>query len=338
MTGPRRQNIQREEDVKRLLLAIATVLVLGALAGCGGAAPAPTAVPTKAAAPAAAPTTAPAAAPTAVPAAPTQAPAPTQAAAAKPANPELILATTTSTQDSGLLDVLIPMFEKKTGYSVKTIAVGSGQAMAMGQKGEADVLLVHAPDSEKQFMADGYGVNRQLVGHNDFIIIGPPEDPAKIKGIKSAGDALKTISSAKALFMSRGDNSGTDQLEKKLWKTIGIDPKGQTWYQETGQGMGATLGVAAEKKGYTISDRATYLAQKSKLGLDILVEGDSALLNVYHVIQVNPAKFPKVNVEGAKAFDDFMIAKDTQDTIAKFGVDKYGQPLFFADAGKPDMP
>jgi len=256
---------------------------------------------------------------------------------AKPANPELILATTTSTQDSGLLDVLIPMFEKQTGYQVKTIAVGTGQAMAMGQRGEADVLLVHAPDSEKKYMADGYGVNRQLVMHNDFVIVGPPGDPAKIKGAQTA-DALKRIADAKALFISRGDNSGTDQLDKKLWKALGVDPGSQSWYQETGQGMGATLNVAAEKNGYTISDRATYLAFKSKLGLDILVEGDQELLNIYHVIQVNPAKWPKVNAEGARAFDDFMVSKDTQDAIAKFGVDEYGQPLFFADAGKPDMP
>lgn len=319
---------------KGLLVVVVSLGLL--VTACGGAAtpPSPTAAPaapTKAAAPAA--TAAPAPAATTAPAA-----APTKAAAAaKPANPELILATTTSTQDSGLLDVIIPMFEKQTGYQVKTIAVGTGQAMTMGQKGEADVLLVHAPDSEKTYMADGYGINRQLVMHNDFIIIGPPSDPAKIKGTKTA-DALKAISTTKSLFVSRGDNSGTDQLDKKLWKSLSIDIKGQSWYQETGQGMGATLGVAAEKKGYTISDRATYLAQKSKLGLDILVEGDQALLNVYHVMQVNPAKWPKVNVDGAKAFDDFMVAKDTQDTIAKFGVDKYGQALFFADAGKPDMP
>jgi tungstate transport system substrate-binding protein len=328
---------------KGLLILVASLGLLAA--ACGGAAtpPSPTAAPaapTKAAAPA--PTTAPAApAPTTAAAAPTKAPAPAPtapAAVAKPANPELILATTTSTQDSGLLDVIIPMFEKQTGYQVKTVAVGSGQAMTMGQKGEADVMLVHAPDSEKQFMADGWGINRQLVAHNDFVIIGPPDDPAKIKGMKTANDALKAIATAKALFVSRGDNSGTDQLDKKLWKGLSIDTKGQSWYQETGQGMGQTLGVAAEKKGYTISDRATYLAQQSKLGLPILVEGDPALLNVYHVIQVNPAKWPKVNVDGAKAFADFMVSKSTQDTIAKFGVDKYGQPLFFADAGKPDMP
>ncbi len=298
--------------LNRTLLVLLVTLALAA-AGCGsGAAPAPTSAPA--------------------------ALAPTQAAAqAKPANPELILATTTSTQDSGLLDVLIPAFEKKTGYRVKPIAVGTGQAMTMGQRGEADVLLVHAPDSEKKYMADGYGVNRQLVMHNDFVIVGPPDDAAKVKGAKTA-DALKKIADAKAIFVSRGDNSGTDQLEKKLWKEMNVDPKGQSWYQEVGQGMGATLGVTAEKKGYTISDRATYLAQKSKLGLDILVEGDAALLNVYHVMQVNPGKFPKVNAEGAKAFADFMVAKDTQDTIGKFGVEKYGQPLFFADAGKPDMP
>ena len=327
--------------MKRIILAFLCTLAL-AVAGCGSAAPAPTATP---------PTTAPAAAtkaqaaatttaPTVAPAvAPTAASAPTKAAApAKPpANPDLILATTTSTQDSGLLDVLIPLFEKQTGYKVKPIAVGSGQAMTMGQKGEADVMLVHAPDSEKQFIADGWGVNRLLVAHNDFIFVGPPDDPAKIRGTKSADETVKKLAAAQALFVSRGDNSGTDQLEKKLWKTASIDPKGQNWYQETGQGMGATLNVAAEKKGYTISDRATYLAQKSKLGMDILVEGDTALLNIYHVIQVNPAKFPKVNAEGAKAFSDFMVSKDTQDVIGKFGLDKYGQALFFPDAGKPEF-
>ncbi|MHB0868826.1 MAG: ABC transporter substrate-binding protein [Chloroflexota bacterium] len=297
-----------------------------ALAACGPAAPAP--APTAAPAPTKAP---------AATAAPTAAPVPTQAAApAKPANPDLILATTTSTQDSGLLDVLIPMFEKASGYRVKTIAVGSGQAMTMGQRGEADALLVHAPDSEKKFVADGYGVNRQLVMHNDFIVVGPPEDPAKIKGTKTAAETLKKISDGKAVFLSRGDNSGTDQLEKKLWKELGTEPKGQSWYQETGQGMGATLNVGAEKKGYVLTDRATYLAQKSRLGLDILVEGDAALMNIYHVIQVNPAKFPKVNADGAKAFGEFMVAKDTQEVIGKFGADKFGQPLFFPDAGKPE--
>ncbi len=248
----------------------------------------------------------------------------------------IILATTTSTQDSGLLDVLLPIFEKKTGYFVKTIAVGSGQAMAMGQKGEADVLLVHSPDAEKKFMAEGYGINRRLVMHNDFIVVGPAEDPAKIKGLKSSQEAFKKVASAMALFVSRGDNSGTDAKEKAIWKATGIKPEGDKWYQQTGLGMGQTLNVAAEKKGYTLADRGTYLAMKKNLNLGILVEGDSILLNIYHVIEVDPAKWPKVNVPGAKAFSDFMVSKETQDMIKTFGVDKFGSPLFFPDAGRKE--
>jgi len=248
----------------------------------------------------------------------------------------IIMATTTSTQDSGLLDVLIPIFEKQTGYFVKTIAVGSGQAMAMGQKGEADVLLVHSPAAEKKFVAEGFGINRRLVMHNDFIIVGPPEDPAKIKGIKSSSEAFKKIASAKALFLSRGDNSGTNAKEKDIWKATGINPEGEKWYQQTGLGMGQTLNVTAEKKGYTLADRGTYLAMKKSLGLDILVEGDAILLNIYHVIEVNPAKWSKLNVPGGKAFADFMVSKETQEIIKTFGVEKFGSPLFFPDAGKKD--
>ena len=248
----------------------------------------------------------------------------------------IILATTTSTQDSGLLDVLLPIFEKETGYFVKTIAVGSGQAMAMGQKGEADVLLVHSPEAEKKFMAEGYGINRRLVMHNDFIIVGPPGDPAKIKTIKSSVESFKKIASAKALFLSRGDNSGTHAKEKAIWKAAGINPEKEKWYQQTGLGMGQTLSVAAEKKGYTLADRGTYLALKKNLGLDILVEGDAILLNIYHVIEVNPAKWSKINVSGGKAFADFMVSKGTQELIKPFGVDKFGSPLFFPDAGKKE--
>ena len=248
----------------------------------------------------------------------------------------VILATTTSTQDSGLVDVLLPIFERETGYFVKTIAVGSGQAMAMGEKGEADVLLVHSPEAETKFMAGGYGINRKLVMHNDFIIVGPPGDPAKIKGAKSCVESFKKIASAKVLFLSRGDNSGTDAKEKAIWKAAGMNPEGEKWYQETGLGMGQTLNVAAEKKGYTLADRGTYLALKKNLGLDILVEGDAILLNIYHVIEVNPAKWPKVNNAGAKAFADFMVSKETQGIIKTFGVDKFGSPLFFPDAGKKD--
>ena len=248
----------------------------------------------------------------------------------------IILATTTSTQDSGLLDVLVPLFEKESGFQVKTISVGSGQAMKMGEKGEADVLLVHSPDAEKKFMADGFGTTRRLVMHNDFIIVGPAGDPAKVKGA-SAADAMKRIAQSGAIFVSRGDNSGTHAKEKGLWKGAAVNPEGLKWYQQTGLGMGQTLNVAAEKKGYTITDRATYLSLKKGLGLEILVEGDSKLLNIYHVIELNSTKWPKVNAQGGKAFADFMVATKTQEIIGRFGVDKYGAPLFFPDAGKkPD--
>jgi len=248
----------------------------------------------------------------------------------------VILATTTSTQDSGLLDVLIPMFEKKTGYFVKTIAVGSGQAMAMGQKGEADVLLVHSPAAEKKFVAEGYGVNRRIIMHNDFIVVGPGEDPAKIKGTKSTLDSFKKIAASGALFLSRADKSGTHSKEMGIWKAAGMNPEGQKWYQQTGLGMGQTLNVTSEKKGYTLADRGTYLALKKNLALNILAEGDAILLNVYHVIEVNPAKFLKVNVAGGKAFADFMVSKEVQDIIKTFGVEKFGSPLFFPDAGKKE--
>lgn len=245
----------------------------------------------------------------------------------------IILATTTSTQDSGLLDVLVPLFEKESGFQVKTISVGSGQAMKMGEKGEADVLLVHSPDAEKKFMTDGFGVSRRLVMHNDFIVVGPATDPARIKGA-SAADAMKRIARTGAIFVSRGDNSGTHAKEKGLWKGAAITPDGQKWYQQTGLGMGQTLNVAAEKKGYSLTDRATFLALKKNLGLAILAEGDRKLLNIYHVIELNPVKWPKVNAAGGKAFADFMVSKKTQELIARFGVDKYGAPLFFPDAGK----
>lgn len=255
---------------------------------------------------------------------------------AAPAEKNIILSTTTSTQDSGLLDKLIPIFEKKTGYFVKTIAVGSGQAMAMGQKGEADVLLVHSPDAEKKFIAGGHGINRRIVMHNDFIIIGPSTDPAKIKGSKSTAEAFKKIAAAGAPFISRGDNSGTHAKEKVIWKAAGTKYEGEKWYQQTGLGMGQTINVATEKRAYTLADRGTYLALKKRTDLPILVEGDAILLNVYHVVEVNPAKWPKVNAKGAKAFADFMVSPETQAIIKTFGVDKFGSPLFFPDAGKKE--
>lgn len=255
------------------------------------------------------------------------------AVAADAAPKTVILATTTSTQDSGLLDVLVPLFEKESGYQVKTISVGSGQAMKMGEKGEADVLLVHSPDAEKKFMADGFGSSRRLVMHNDFIIVGTPADPAKIKGA-TAADALKRIAQAGALFASRGDHSGTHAKEQWLWKAAGLNPEGRKWYQQTGLGMGQTLSVAAEKKGYALTDRATFLALKKNIGLVILAEGDSKLLNIYHVIELGSARWPKVNAPGGKAFADFMLSGKAQELIRRFGADTYGSPLFFPDAGK----
>jgi tungstate transport system substrate-binding protein len=248
----------------------------------------------------------------------------------------IILATTTSTQDSGLLDVLIPLFEKQSGYLVKPIAVGSGQAIALGRKGEADVLLVHSPADEKKMVDEGHAVNRRLVMHNDFIVVGPPADPAKVGGSGTSKQAFARIAAAGATFLSRGDDSGTHAREKTIWKAAGIDPEGKRFYQQTGLGMGDTLGVASEKRGYTLTDRGTWLALagKRKLDLAVLVEGEPALLNVYHVMEVNPARWPKVNAAGGRAFADFMVSGVAQEAIGGFGVERFGAPLFTPDAGK----
>jgi tungstate transport system substrate-binding protein len=253
----------------------------------------------------------------------------------KPANPDLILATTTSTQDSGLLDVLVPAFEQATGYTVKTVAVGSGEAMKMGQECNADVLLVHSPAAEKTFMDSNYGIDRRLVMHNDFIIVGPASDPAGIKGSATVVEAFTKIANAQAPFISRGDNSGTNAKELAIWKLANITPEG-SWYTESGQGMGATLQIASEQGEYTLTDRATYLASKDKLQLENLVEGDASLLNIYHVIEVNPANCPKVNNTGAVAFADYVVSPEAQTLIGNFGTDKYRQALFTPDAGKDE--
>ena len=253
----------------------------------------------------------------------------------KPVNPTLILATTTSTQDSGLLDVMIPDFEQHTGYTVQTVAVGSGEAMKMGQECNADVLLVHSPSAEKDFMSSNYGSDRRLVMHNDFIIVGLASDPAGIKDLTSAVDAFTKIADTQSPFISRGDKSGTNTKELAIWKSANITPEG-TWYVESGQGMGTTLTIASEQSAYTLTDRATYLANKDRLQLDNLVEGDAALLNIYHVILVNPASCPTVNNTGAIAFADYIVSPEAQALIGNFGVEKYGQPLFIPDAGKDE--
>ena len=253
-----------------------------------------------------------------------------------PANPTLILATTTSTQDSGLLDVLVPLFQEQTGYTVQTVAVGTGAALKMGEEGNADVLLVHAPASEKALMEAGFGKDRFLVMHNDFIIVGPVADPAGVTGMDVIS-AYKAIAN-QSIFVTRGDDSGTHKAELALWKKAELDPAtfATDNYVSSGQGMGATLTITSEKEAYTFTDRATYLTLKDNLDLVILVEGDAALLNVYHVITINTEKWPKANYEGALAFAEFLVREDVQKIIAEFGVDKYGQPLFFPDADKTD--
>jgi len=255
---------------------------------------------------------------------------------AQPANPDLILATTTSTQDSGLLDVLVPMFAKQSGYKVKTISVGTGAALELGARGEADVMLVHAPASEVKWMEAGNGGERKLVMYNDFIVVGPADDPAGLAGAANATEVMQKIIANGATFVSRADNSGTYQLELGIWKAVGFDPKGQPWYLEAGQGMGAVLTIASDKQAYTLTDRATYLARKATLDLDILAQGYPSFLNIYHVITVNPEKGPHINAEGAKAFAGFMLAADTQATIGQFGAEKFGQQLFFPAAHKQD--
>jgi tungstate transport system substrate-binding protein len=259
---------------------------------------------------------------------------PTAAQAPAPASRTLILSTTTSTQDSGLLDVLVPMFEKATGYSVKTISVGTGQALALAARGEADVTLAHAPALEKKYVADGKMLNRRLVMYNDFVVIGPAEDPARIKGLPAA-EALRRLAAAGARFVSRGDKSGTHLLELALWKQAGVEPK-PPWYIESGQGMGQTLGIANDRRAYVLTDRGTYLAFQKRVDLPILVEKDRPLLNIYSVMEVNPANGPRVNAAAGKAFADFVLSPAVQDVIRTFGVDKYGQPLFVPIAGQAE--
>jgi tungstate transport system substrate-binding protein len=253
-----------------------------------------------------------------------------EAAAAK----SLILATTTSTQDSGLLDELLPAFTADTGWRVKPLAVGSGQAIELGRRGEADVLLVHSPEAEVKFVAEGSAGQRRLVMHNDFVIAGPPADPAGIKGVPVA-QAMQKIAAARAGFISRGDESGTHAREKQLWQQAGITP-GAPWHRSTGQGMGTTLRVASETSAYTLTDLATYLAQKNGLALDVLNEGGKALLNIYHVIEMTTRAGGRVQPDGAKAFADWMAGTRAQDMIGRFGTEKTGQPLFTPDAGKDE--
>ena len=252
-----------------------------------------------------------------------------------PQRPDVLLATTTSTRDAGLLDSLLPVFERQTGYRVKVVAVGSGQALEMGRRGDADVVLSHAPDAERILADSGYFVRRRRVMHNDFLIVGPPGDPAGLRGMNDAVAALKRLAAHRGAFVSRGDRSGTHQLELGLWRRVSLSPDGG-WYIESGQGMAATLQMADEKRAYTISDRATYLAWRDKVELVPMVEGDPLLYNVYHVMEVNPRNSPRGNTAGARALADFFVSPEAQAMIAEFGKASFGQVLFIPDAGKPD--
>jgi tungstate transport system substrate-binding protein len=251
-----------------------------------------------------------------------------------PNSGDLTLATTTSTYDSGLLDAILPVFEEESGIRVEVVAVGTGQALALGEQGDTDVLLVHARAREDAFMDADHGTRREDVMYNDFVIVGPQSDPAGIAGMDSAAEALAAIAAAETVFVSRGDDSGTHTKEKAIWESAGIEPEGD-WYQAIGQGMGATLTFANEENGYTLSDRATYLSRTlddDSFELAILVEGDPILFNPYGVMAVNPEKSELINAEGANQFIDWLVSLPTQELIAEFGKDKFGSPLFTPDS------
>ncbi len=244
----------------------------------------------------------------------------------------LILATTTSTQDSGLLDYILRDFEAQYGVDVQVIAVGTGQAIELGENGDADVLLVHAPAEEERFMAAGHGVRRENVMVNDFVIVGPADDPAGIWGMASAAGAFAQLVATQSTFISRGDDSGTHVKEQAIWAAAGLEPSGD-WYVSAGQGMGEVLTMANEQQAYTLSDRATYLAHTPEgIELVILVEGDSILLNPYSVIAVNPDKGPQIHAGLANKFIDWVISLPTQEKIARFGVEQFGRSLFTPDS------
>ena len=249
---------------------------------------------------------------------------------------DVLLATTTSTRDAGLLDSLLPVFEKQTGYQVKVIAVGSGEALELGRRGDADVVLAHAPAAERVLLDSGYFVRRRLVMHNVFLIVGPPDDPAHLRGMHNAVAALRLIYSLGMPFVSRGDHSGTHLRELELWRRAGVPAPAGTWYMESGQGMGQTLQMAEEKRAYLLTDIATYLAWRDRVSLVPLVQSDPALYNVYHVLELNAKNAPRINVEGGRALADFFVAPATQKLIGEFGRRRFRQSLFVPDAGKVD--
>ena len=253
------------------------------------------------------------------------------ARAGRPAQSAIILATTTSTQDSGLLDVLVPRFEKERGIAIKVIAVGSGAALRMAARGDADVILVHAPAAERPYVEAGDLVDGRAVMHNDFVITGPGDDPAGIRALTSVNDVMRALATRGA-FVSRGDDSGTHSQELALWAAARIDPRSIQRREETGQGMGATLSIADQRRAYTLTDRGTYLSLRRRLKLAILFQGDASLRNLYHVYAVNPAKNPRIQRDAARTFIDFLVSPPIQQAIADFKRAEYGESLFFPDA------
>ena len=253
------------------------------------------------------------------------------ARAGRPAQSAIILATTTSTQDSGLLDVLVPRFEKERGIAIKVIAVGSGAALRMAARGDADVILVHAPAAERRYVEAGDLVDGRAVMHNDFVITGPGDDPAGIRALTSVNDVMRALATRGA-FVSRGDDSGTHSQELALWAAARIDPRSIQRREETGQGMGATLSIADQRRAYTLTDRGTYLSLRRRLKLAILFQGDTSLRNLYHVYAVNPAKNPRSQRDAARTFIDFLVSPPIQQAIADFKRAEYGESLFFPDA------
>ncbi len=245
---------------------------------------------------------------------------------------EVVLMTTTTTRDAGILEVLVKAFEAGRPYRVKAIVAGSGDILKQAAQGEGDVVLAHSPEAERAWMAQGHGSSRRLVMYNDFILVGPPSDPAKIRTLSLVA-ALKHIAAVRAPFLSRGDSSGTHVKERKLWANAGLEPKGQAWYRETGQGQGLTLEVAAQQEGYALTDRGTFLVHRARLGLEMLVENDSGLLNIYHVMTIDPKRFPRANAAGGRALADWLVSPEGQAIIAGFGKEKYGRPLFTPAAG-----
>lgn len=242
----------------------------------------------------------------------------------------IVLATTTSTQDTGLLDTLVPAFEKKYGVSVKVVSVGTGAAIEMGKRGDADVLLVHSRKSEDEFVDQGYGVNRKDVMYNFFFLVGPKDDPAKVASTKDAVSAMTAIANSGSTFVSRGDDSGTHKKEKTIWDIANIKPQGQKWYLEVGQGMGATLTMANEKGAYTLVDSGTWYAFQDKVNMKIVLQGDKALFNPYGVIAVNPAKYPNIHHNTAMAFVEYITSEEGQNIIKNYKKDGY--QLFMPDA------